>query len=106
MVNTSVTVTRKDDSFTYKHVVEKEPRIITLEEVFQAADQIIKESDRATTALKFLERSLKSLANNGKGLDEYGVRGISALCGMISEALVACNDEVLVEASIIEEMAW
>ena len=103
MMDSSVTVTRNGDQFTYRHKLDKEPTDVSLRNVFQAANRNLDVIDRASSALHFLAESLEMLANHGfgKGLDEYKIRGLSALCDVISDSLVLDYEDRRDETSII-----
>ena len=105
MANPNATITRTGDNFTCRHVSKNEAETVSLRSVFVSASHIIGVSDRTTLALSFLSRSLETLADTGRDLDEYGVRGIAAICDIIADFQIATSDNHRVEASIIDEMA-
>ena len=101
----SITVTRNGDQFTYQHKMDSEPTDVSLRDVFIAANEIIQAKDRAADALSFLHQSLEAIANQGKSLDECGVRGVAAICDIISDSLILNYEDRGAENSIIKEMA-
>ena len=103
--NSCVTVTREGDRFTYQHKSGEEPTVVWMIDVFRAANANLKAKDGAVAALSFLHNSLKAIADKGEGLDEFGVRGIAAICDCISDSLILGHGDGYTEEAIIEAVA-
>jgi len=102
---TTVTRNQAEDTFTYQHQLDKEPTTTTMKRVFQTGARLIELHDKTEAALFFLMNALEAHANTGEPLDEYGVRGLSALCGCVSDSIASATVDYSVESRIIKEMA-
>jgi len=104
--NQYVTVTRTDyDTFTYQHSSDKVPIKFELQTIFRAAQASIEAMDRANEAISFFRDSLARYADTGKKLDEYGIRGASAICWALTDMFTLEHEGFYKEFTIIQLLA-